>query len=493
VNWPMRIFPQRHVERDRGPWAFLLRLVARRATTLFLLFLVLSVEVLFGTFVVRDLFITQGQLQQIYLRSIQGLRGIGEVQYQAQEARRSTLYALTTNDGNLQVKYADQSRAADRRVSDGITQYLRFARMPREAELGNRLANDWEAYLQVRDEVLGLILEGSIAEAVALDLTSGVPFFDRVRQDLEKIKGLYDEQASQQLLMVNAVSRRTILRLIGAFGFALLFGAGSVWAIQRNKMRGEIQLAKQQMDFVAAVSHELRTPVTSILCAGENIRDGFAEGRGNMAEQVSILVDQAAQLAGLVEQVVLFAATDTKPSYPLQPLQVPEILASALRNTSVLLQGSSFTVEQQTQEGLPPVLGDLSAVSQCLQNLIANAVKYSPEQRTITLSAQIGHAAASKKEVQISVQDHGWGISSTDLPRIFEPFFRSPDVVAAQIHGTGLGLSIAKNMIEAAGGRLSVVSEVGIGSTFTLHLPVADGDTLAETVTSTPDPRRLAT
>jgi two-component system phosphate regulon sensor histidine kinase PhoR len=239
-----------------------------------------------------------------------------------------------------------------------------------------------------------------------------------------------------------------------------------------------------QMDFVASVSHELRTPLTSILCAGENIRDGFARGEKDIVEQISISADQAARLAGLVDQVMLFAVTSKKPIYPLQPLQVSEILSSALRNTSGLLQGSAFTVEQQIQEGLPPVLGDLSAVSQCLQNLIVNAVKYGPEQHYIKLSAEIDQSSASKKEVQISVQDRGRGIGTADLPRIFEPFYRSPHVVAAQIHGAGLGLSIAKSMIEAVGGRLSVVSEVGSGSTFTLHLQVADGDSLKDTVAS---------
>jgi len=75
--------------------------------------------------------------------------------------------------------------------------------------------------------------------------------------------------------------------------------------------------------------------------------------------------------------------------------------------------------------------------------------------------------------VLIRVQDHGRGISSSDLGNIFDPFYRSPTVVDAQIHGTGLGLAVAKRIAQAMGGRLSVVSELNVGSTFTLHLPVA--------------------
>jgi signal transduction histidine kinase len=435
-----------------------------------LLVLVFAVEVGLGVLVIRDLLTTYGQVERVYIGSVQGLRSIGELQYETQETRRSTLYALTTDDGNLQVQYADQSRAADRRASDGIAQYLALARTPREKEIGLRLADDWNAYLKVRDYVLGLILESSPKEAVAIDLTSGVPLFDRVRQDLEEVKILYDEQASQQLALVTESSRKSVLKLIGGFVFALFFGSAAVWAIQTNKMRSEMRLAKMQMDFVASISHELRTPITAILWAGENVKDGFASEKGDLAEQGSIIVEHATYLAALVDQVLLFATTSTKPSYPLRPLQVSEIIEHALRNTSALLLKSNFTVDQHMQEGLPRVVGDFYAVSQCLQNLIVNAVKYSVGESRIGLSARWDGSLADRREVCISVADRGPGISGSDLPRIFEPFYRSPGVVSAQIHGTGLGLSIAKSMIEAMGGKLSVVTELGGGSTFTLHL-----------------------
>lgn len=457
--------------------------VHRRAASLLLL--VFGVEVGLGIFVIRDLLSTYAHAERIYLVSIQGLRRIGELQYDAQEARRTTLYALTTNDGNLQVDYADQSYRADRLVSEGVTTYLAQSRMPQEIEVGKRLANEWDAYIKVRDDVLGLILEGSAKEAVAVDLTSGVSLFDRVRQDLEEIKGLYDEQASKQLLLVTDSSRRSVRKLCAGFAFALLFGMAAIWAIQRNETRSAIHLAKLQMDFVALISHELRTPITSILCAGENFRDGFARRQEDLIEQGSIIVDQATRLGSLVDQVLLFAETRAKLQYTLRPLEVSEILASAVRNTAMLLQKSDFTVEQHVQQGLPRVVGDLAAISHCLQNLIVNAVKYSDGERRISLSARrANESVTNKKEVQISVQDSGPGISSSDLPRIFEPFYRSPRVVDAQIHGTGLGLSIAKSIAEAVRGRLSVVSEAAVGSTFTLHLSVADEDSQTGTVTS---------
>jgi len=467
--------------------AFLSRAFDRHSTVL-LFFVIFGVEIGLGIFVTRDLLNSYGQVQEIYAGSIQGLRRIGELQYDTQEARRSTLYALTTNDGNLQVQYADQSRAADQRVSEGVAQYLTQARLPREIELGKQLANDWEGYLKVRDGVLGLILEGSANEAVSLDLSEGVPLFDRVRQDVESIKILFDERASQQLAIVTSASRRSVLQLIVGFMFALFLGSLATWAFEKNNMHSKMQVAKLQMDFVASISHELRTPITIIICAGDNVRGGFTANRAESEQQGNIIVDQAVQLAGLVDQVLLFASTADKPHYTLRPVQVSDILASAIKNSAMALHKSDFAIEQSIEPGLPQVVGDLSAISLSLQNLIVNAVKYSAGNPRIRLIARIEDPLAERKEVRISVEDHGRGITSSDLPRIFEPFYRSPQVVAAHIRGTGLGLSNAKTLIEAIGGRLSVVSEVGVGSTFTVHLPAEPKDSPTPTPSFAPGP-----
>ena len=119
-------------------------------------------------------------------------------------------------------------------------------------------------------------------------------------------------------------------------------------------------------------------------------------------------------------------------------------------------------------------MGDLPALSQCLQNLITNALKYGSEQRWIGIRGAAHEHGSTGKEIQISVSDRGIGISAEELPHIFEPFYRSPSVRAAQIHGTGLGLPLSKSIVEAMNGRVTVKSAPGRGSTFTLHLPCVD-------------------
>ena len=239
------------------------------------------------------------------------------------------------------------------------------------------------------------------------------------------------------------------------------------------------KLAKLRLDFVASVSHEILTPLTAIYCTGQNISDGLVQTKTDSAKHGSIITGQARRLINTVEQILLFASTEngTNP-YTLRPLQVLGILDDVRENVALLVEGTGFTLEQQVQEGLPYVIGDLFAVSQCLQNLILNAVKYSGSNRWIGISASVHEPERHRKEVRISVQDHGFGISGLDLPHIFEPFYRSPKVVDARIHGTGLGLAVAKRLAEATRGRLSVTSEVDVGSTFTLHLPVPSGSSM---------------
>ena len=451
---------------------------ASRHNATLLLFLVCCGVAVIGAFVIRDLEAANAEAQKMYSGSVHGLQQIGELQYEAQETRRATLYALTTTDSNLQVEYADQSRNADQRVKDGIAEYGKQAKQPAEIELADRLTRDWAHYLDVRDEVLASILEGSTKEAVSLDLSGGVPAFERVREDLNEVKRLYDEDASQRLANLVASSRRSTWRLVAIHSFTLLLSGAAVWAIQRSRMLNAIQLAKLQMEFVASVSHELRTPLAVLNSAADNIADGLIDGKAALRKYGAILQHQSRSMTRLVDEILLFASTeDQKNRYVLQPLQVSQIVDSIVSGTERIVHGAGFVLDRKIEPGLPLVIGDAAGISQCLENLIGNAVKYGGDRGRIVLrafSAPMEHR--SGREVRISIADRGIGIDPSELPRIFDPFYRSPRVNAAQIHGTGLGLSLAKRIAEAMGGRLSVVSELSAGSTFTLHLQIAKGE-----------------
>jgi signal transduction histidine kinase len=231
-------------------------------------------------------------------------------------------------------------------------------------------------------------------------------------------------------------------------------------------------LANLQMDFVTSVSHELRTPLAAILSAGQNMTDGFV---ADLALYGRLITSQSRQLIDLVDQILLFASVKAgKLSYSPQPVSVIDLFEEVRGNTAAISEQAGFTVELHAPEDIPWIMGDVKALSRCLQNLIGNAMKYSGKSRWVGVDALVDESSNSGKEVKISVKDRGIGISPSELQQIFKPFYRSPDVLAAQIHGTGLGLSVARHIVESMGGTISVTSEAGVGSVFTLHLPIAD-------------------
>jgi signal transduction histidine kinase len=232
-------------------------------------------------------------------------------------------------------------------------------------------------------------------------------------------------------------------------------------------------LARLQLNFVASVSHELLTPLSAIYCTGQNAQDGLLQRTSEVIEHGSIITSQSRQLIELVKDILLFASTNGSPNrYVLRPISVNEIVDSVRRDVAVLIEDGGFTLEEQLEPYLPHVMGDLRAITHCLQNLITNAMKYSGQSRWIAISASLHPSGTNDEEVRISVHDHGVGIPESDLQHIFEPFYRGKKSVDAQIHGTGLGLAVAKRIAEAMGGKLSVKSPDGIGSRFTLHLMV---------------------
>jgi len=253
-----------------------------------------------------------------------------------------------------------------------------------------------------------------------------------------------------------------LLLLLLAVNMALLTMAG---------LRAQ-KFTKMQMDFVASVSHELRTPLTAIFAAAENIKDGVVHDKSGLEDYGSMLMSQSRHLMDDVDRILAFASMRSgQDRYNLYPLNVCEVLERVRKNLAILIIEHGFLIEEFVEPDLPCVIGDLPAVCGCLENLITNAIKYGGTDRRVRIRAQRESKENGEKEVAISIEDHGMGVRRSDMKRIFEPFYRAPDVTRAQIPGTGLGLSVSKHLAEAMGGRLSVESEFGVGSVFTLYLP----------------------
>lgn len=225
------------------------------------------------------------------------------------------------------------------------------------------------------------------------------------------------------------------------------------------------------MDFVAGVSHEFRTPLAVIHAISENIADGLITDKQQIEQCGAVIRDDTRRLAGMVEQILEFAgAARGKTLYQAQPVDVKELIDQALTANPILEAHRNWRIDKEIESNLPEVMADPAALVSAVRNIIDNAVKYGGSSNWIGIKAR-AHAIDHTRRVEITIADKGIGIPDSDLPHIFEPFYRGGAVVAAQVHGNGLGLSLVKNIVEAHGGTITVSSIPGEGSSFKLSLP----------------------
>jgi signal transduction histidine kinase len=266
-----------------------------------------------------------------------------------------------------------------------------------------------------------------------------------------------------------AVQRARRRNLALGFGTLVLLGA-SVALVVVAARRAQ-RLARQQIEFVAAVSHELRTPVSVIGAAADNLAQGVIQDPSRVRQYGTTIRAEARRLGDTVERVLEYAGLQAAhAAVQALPLAPADLVADAIAGSRASLDEGGATIESSCAADVPQILGDPQALQSALRNLIVNAVKYGGTPPRIRISVEPGAGGA---QVVISVRDWGSGISPSDLPHIFDPFYRGADAVARQVRGNGLGLSIVKRTVEAHGGRVTVASTPGAGTTIAIYLRAA--------------------
>jgi signal transduction histidine kinase len=261
-------------------------------------------------------------------------------------------------------------------------------------------------------------------------------------------------------------ARRDRLRLFLA-GAALLsfIVVGGATVIARAAAR-ELAIARLQSDFVAAVSHEFRTPLTSLRQIGEVLHDGRVsdERRHGYYEA---LVRQTGRLHHLVETLLDFGRMEAGRSpYRKEPLELSSWARSVVDQFNREVSARGYTVELHTGDQPLAVLADPHALTNAMWNLLDNAVKYSPDHHSISVTVDHSSGVAL-----VHVRDRGLGIPATERHDIFQKFFRGADAKRRNIAGTGIGLAMVQHIMKAHGGAVHVDSQPGSGSTFTLEIP----------------------
>jgi signal transduction histidine kinase len=220
-----------------------------------------------------------------------------------------------------------------------------------------------------------------------------------------------------------------------------------------------------RQSMVSDIAHELRTPVTNIRGYLEAIQDGIIEPTDMSV--IDSLFEEAVLLNGLIQDLQELALAEAGAlHYELHPVSLDDVVEQTISMLQPSASSKQITLSSHLPDDMPPVTADYRRVSQVLRNLINNAIRHTPPDGEITVSAEI-HA----NEIEVKITDTGEGIDAENLPFLFERFWRADPSRSRVTGGAGLGLAIVKQLVEAQGGRVQVQSVKGKGSTFCFTLP----------------------
>ncbi len=280
--------------------------------------------------------------------------------------------------------------------------------------------------------------------------------FIRASQSVEEI-----ETAQNQLLLVLS---------FGGFATLLLSGLGGIWLTQKAIEPIEASYFKLRQ-FTADASHELRGPLTAIKFSIDLMRSHPERVHPKDVKKLTAVASATTQMSELIEDLLLLARTDQAKIAPArEKTSIP--LKSCLQNLLILLdpvaQNKEVSLDSKLElESEINVFGEQQKISRLFSNLIHNAIQYTPEGGNVTVELiKMGRFAI------VLIKDTGIGIPEDQIPHVFDRFWRADKARSRREGGTGLGLSIVKAIATSHGGKVSVTSEVGVGSCFQVKLPL---------------------
>ena len=409
-------------------------------------------------------------------------------------------------DGKLTTAQAERRAALDERVgqirrearaaaglADDVAEMMRSAGVTWRGRAASHVPTRTVIYRRRADGgVIGISVDAPMLEDAAgrepedgvarnsraLVMPAGAPVVAELRRIVQV--PLAVELPHLTLAIVNPIAdpdpRDEVIRVrskrhvVYTSALAVALGLGLLLMI-RGAARAR-ELAQLKSDFVSTVSHELKTPLTSIRMFAEMLEQGVAQGDpAKMARYHGVIVQESQRLGLLIANLLDYAQIEKGTRRYTPSRQDLAGLARHAVTTFETLRDpdgkrNSIEVDVSPEAMRVDVEVDRDVVVQAVLNLLANAAKYGGVDQPIEVA--VGADAAGG---WIRVTDHGPGIPSSEQPRIFREFYRSPEAYRSGVEGTGLGLALVKRHIEALGGTVEVASEVGKGATFTIRLP----------------------
>jgi two-component system phosphate regulon sensor histidine kinase PhoR len=350
------------------------------------------------------------------------------------------------------------------------------------AQLNARL-NELEAERSREAAVLSVMTDGVIiidsenrvqqinpAAVVMFDVHSasilGRSLFEFVRQhQIDEILSRCRQTGASQSIALEVIARKLYLQVTASpLG---PYQPGNTLLLFQDLTRLR-RLETIRQDFISNISHELRTPLASLKALTETLQESALEDPPAARRFLERMDTELDALSQMVEELLELSRIESG-RVPLKFVAIPphQLIDQAVERLTMQAERAGLTIEIACPEDLPPAKADPPRLVQVIVNLLHNAIKFSSSGGNIRISARV-----QKENLLFSVQDNGIGISSADLPRIFERFYKTDR--ARSGGGTGLGLAIARHLIEAHGGTIWVESLEGEGSTFFFTIPIAD-------------------
>ncbi|MEK6756580.1 MAG: HAMP domain-containing sensor histidine kinase, partial [Bacteroidota bacterium] len=273
--------------------------------------------------------------------------------------------------------------------------------------------------------------------------------------------------SSQKASTVEILGMRAPLVSIGFASLVIGIITLGIFIIYRD-IRREAELSKMKSEFISNVSHELKTPIAAIRMLADNLRESRIESEARRMEYYQLISKEGARLSHLIENILDFSRIEERrKAFRLERHDLSQIVSDTVCQFKSLVEERAQTISIDVTEALPEVLVDPDAIALAVFNLLDNAVKYSERDTPICVRVR-----RSDNSLCIEVEDHGVGISKVDREKIFEKFYRVHDNEGKKIPGSGIGLTLVREIAQAHNGQANVHSQLGVGSTFQILLPI---------------------
>ena len=371
--------------------------------------------------------------------------------------------------------------------------------------MGSRAKNSYWKALRAADEIVAAAPVGVLPESLHNELSIQVsPIIDDILAEARKLVVSYqrsiDEATKEGIRDAAKRDRLSLILFYLSLIFSGLFLLSNVLTNFKNYRRAGVALDEEQQRlertiselksaqstveelkklndaknaFIATVNHELRTPLTSIIGYIDIIREEYEQASKDGISQYLDVLDRNAQiLLTLVESMLTLSKIDSdQPQLTYEKVWLNEVVDNAIFTMKPQANKAEITISLDNEDEYF-VDGDAGQLTQVFINLLGNAVKFSPQGSTISITLSSHRNKAGIDCALVSIADSGIGIPAEDVEHLFTRFFRAKNAVSEHFQGTGLGLSIVAKVLEQHGGRVDLTSTQGVGTTFIVEIPL---------------------